>query len=117
MVSVLVILCLLSCLLNVVQVRSLPHHPAVLQACPLHMQVQRGLLRQHLHVQYGVPQLLGAALSFVAPLLRQWRSQPRVQEAFKVHPSPCMAIRFCHLGQPGLRAGALLNQPAPGRGA
>ncbi len=110
-------LCFLSCLLNVFQVRNLPHHTAVLQGCPLHMQVQRGLLRQHLHVHYGVPQLLGAAMSFVAPLLRQWRSQPRVQEAFKVHLSPGMAICFCHLGQPGFHASALLNQTAPGRGA
>ena len=49
-------------------------------------QVQRGLLRAHLSQRYGLPDMLGALLSCVAPLLRHWRSQARVQEAFRVCP-------------------------------
>lgn len=50
-------------------------------------QVQRSLLRAHLRLRYGLPDLLGALLSCVAPLLRHWRSQARVQEAFRVRPN------------------------------
>lgn len=46
--------------------------------------MQRGLLRAHMRRRYGLPDLLGALLSCVAPLLRHWRSQARVQEAFRV---------------------------------
>lgn len=46
--------------------------------------MQRGLLRAHLRRRYGLPKILGALLSYVAPLLRHWRSQARVQEAFRV---------------------------------
>ena len=55
--------------------------------------MQRSLLRAHLRRRYGLPDLLGALLSCMAPLLRHWRSQARVQEAFRVCPhdySCCM---------------------------
>ena len=49
-------------------------------------QVQRGLLRAHLRRKYGLPDLLGALLSCVSPLLRYWRSQANMQDAFRVRP-------------------------------
>ena len=65
-------------------------------ACARHtvraVQVQRSLLRAHLRSRYGLPDLLGALLSCVPPVLRHWRSQARVQEAFRVRLHVCNAV-------------------------
>jgi hypothetical protein len=84
-------------------------------------QVQRRLLRRQLRERHGVPELLGGLLGYVAPVLRAWRSQAAVRDAFRVSAlaratacSPHAPGPLCQSTAPAPTAGGRAGRRAAG---